>query len=195
MIAESLLLIGASITAGCCAEPAYADLLAERYAVQVEGVPGSTAYSLRPDGDTFDALEYDADVALVMFGVNDAIHGWPADAYAANVLAIVDALDVERVCVVGPPAFHSWLPQWPHYLERIAEYQAAFDELDVACRVDLSGLLPEHYDSPSDVHPNAAGHAHIAAQIVQAVPEPRQELAAAAAMLAVAGLRWRARRG
>lgn len=190
------LLLGDSITAGCCGSPHYVQVLAAAgAAVQREAVPGTTTYSWRPDGPLFQAVDpTGADVGVVFLGVNNAIQEWSAEYYASSLLEIVDALAVPRVCVVGPPRYHGRSLEYRGYIARIAAYQVAFEAMDVACKVDLSGMTPEHYPDDGDLHPNTLGHAFIAERIWQAVPEPDQSLGYAAAMLAVAGLRWRAAR-
>jgi lysophospholipase L1-like esterase len=126
-----------------------------------------------------------ADLVAVLLGTNDATGAFePAPveprAYGAAIAELASALLADgaaRVMLMTPPP----IPSLPRATLRLSLYRreifaicSAPDDA-ILCGPDVFTLLGDADFAPNDVHPNAQGHARIAAALldaVRAVPEP-----------------------
>lgn len=199
------LLLGDSITFGIVSGapgPPYAEILAANLAGTHDVVnasrSGSSAFYWAPgtpcpgvcgDADTlFDELatpELPADVVTVLLGTNDALGFFleertQVDAYEDLMREIVDgifAVGASDVILMTPPRANVSAEAGvllAGYRERIGTI--CQDTLGVVCGPDLYELLDPGLDfEAGDIHPNAGGHAKIAAALtgsILSLPEP-----------------------
>ena len=199
------LLLGDSITFGIvsgAAGPAYADILAADLAgthdVVNASLSGSSAFYWAPGTpcpgvcssadnvfDEFATPELPADIATVLLGTNDALGFFldvptPLSDFEDLMREVVDGLftgGVSNVILMAPPAAN--VATAPATL--LAGYREEIgvicgDTFGVTCGPNLHELLDPTLDfEAGDVHPNASGHAKIAAALAEsilAVPEP-----------------------
>ena len=203
------LLLGDSITFGIVSggtAPAYAEILAADLAgshdVVNASMSGSSAFYWAPStpcpgvcstaDNLFDELatpELPADIVTVLLGTNDALaflldEPTPLGDYEDLMREIVDGIfagGASDVILMTPPrgniapAPATLLAGYREGIALICE-----DTFGVLCGPDLHELLDPALDFAfGDIHPNAAGHAKIAAALADAIlsiPEPRTGL-------------------
>ena len=199
------LLLGDSITFGIVsgpAAPAYAEILAADLAgshdIVNASMSGTSAFYWAPStpcpgicssaDNLFDELatpEFPADIVTILLGTNDSVGFFldqptPLGDYEDLMREIVDGIfagGVSDVILMTPPRGNVSPPAatlLAGYREEIALICA--DTLGVLCGPDLHELLDPALDFAfGDIHPNAAGHAKIAAALGDAIlslPEP-----------------------
>lgn len=192
-----VLLVGDSITAGAVSGPSpellsgangpgYVELLVAdlgadaRVSNHALGSTRTTAWVAYLEGGGSRAS---GEVAVVLLGTNDALV-WPErpptarTAFRANIRAIASgyARVFGTVMLLSPPpapaenehASPEWTARLAAYCDEI---RAACAELErVVCGPDLFTLLDPRADfDRGDIHPNAAGHAKIAAALAAAL--------------------------
>lgn len=212
------LLLGDSITFGIVSGapgPAYADILAADLAgthdVVNASLSGSSAFYWAPGTpcpglcgsadnlfDEFATPELPADIATVLLGTNDALGFFldvptPLSDFEDLMREVVDGLftgGASNVILMAPPAAN--VATAPAAL--LAGYREEIsvicgDTLGVTCGPNLHELLDPTLDfEAGDIHPNASGHAKIAAALadsILAVPEPSTGLLFVLALAAV----------
>lgn len=199
------LLVGDSLTAGVVSEPtgpSFAELLSlglsETHEVVNVGLGGTSAFYWAPstpctvfceEDPLFEeraAPELPAQIATLLLGTNDAVAFFleqrtPVEDWEQYMREIVDGLfagGVHSVVLMSPPDANLGSAEAEllihGYRERVLEICG--DTPGVVCGPDLSLLLdPETDFQAGDLHPNAFGHAKIAAALtdsILALPEP-----------------------
>lgn len=193
-----LTVVGESTAAGCGAQSheeafagAFARSLADRrgrpVTWTVHGRSGATIrrvrYRILPD------LGTDADVAVLLIGVNDVLNRTPATRWREDVAAVVDALTARatHVVVTGIPPFESF-PSLPRALrEHLAQSGLVLDDIarelcsarpDVSW-IDSTDLVPvgEEFFARDGFHPSPAGYqrwAHAVSERLPDWPQPQR---------------------
>lgn len=118
----------------------------------------------------------DPDYVILQLGINDPNVGTTKAQFKANILALaVRARDAGagQILPLGPFV----PPNNPEFSTVIGEYNDALDELAVehswiAANATMAGLLIDPDDFSDGLHPNAAGHAKIAAFLDATLPRP-----------------------
>jgi lysophospholipase L1-like esterase len=119
------------------------------------------------------------DVVVILLGTNDAVghfeeHRRPVSPseYEAKLLEIVERLQIDiadNILLVTPPLPPAW--RGKEQAARIAQYPAhvlaVCEKTGVAC-LDLAASMPDR-GYIGGIHPSAAGHAFIAAQLLEAL--------------------------
>jgi lysophospholipase L1-like esterase len=197
-----VVLVGDSVTAGSSSLPhgpgfaaLLVDLLGPGYEIVNVACSGSSSLDWQPRTHKAQCKEaggvvnlYErrarpalpADVATILLGTNDLIGGFELapvepDAYRDALRTLADALhaDGAREVVLMAPPFQYGTDA------RLAGYRARIQSLCrerpfLHCGPDLSVVLDHQDFEPLDAHPNASGHAKIAAALaetLQALPD------------------------
>lgn len=191
---EERLFLGNSITEA----EGYVDILAEELPYETIGraaCGATTTWQWTLDGPApglHCALEFEASlyelfvdpwvplsIVYALLGTNDsAFHAWlwddipiHPDEYAANLRALVEALQRDAATVVVLIAPPDVFADAPERNARLAEYRERIRQLcgemfGVVCGPDLSRILTEPEDFDDSLHPSAQGHAKIAAALL-----------------------------
>jgi lysophospholipase L1-like esterase len=193
-----VLLLGDSITAGAVSGPSsrllsgangpgyasrLADALGPRVLVKNVGAGGTTSTSWLGQIESPEGASVSGDLVVVLLGTNDAL--WPPGhppteraRFAANLRAIASGLGrgFGVVMLLTPPPAPAANPNAsPEWTARLSGYREevllACAELErVVCGPDLFTLLDPRGDfHEGNIHPNAAGHAKIAAALAEAL--------------------------
>ena len=191
-----VVLVGDSITAGVSSEPkgpGYAELLAGLLGPEFEVVNvacgGSSTLDWQPGAPSWLCTDIEhavplyegrarpalpADVAIILLGTNDlagALEPAPVepDAYRDALRTLADALHADGarlVVILSPPFSMRGVVRLAGYRQRIGEL--CRERPFLRCGPDLGALLDPIRDFQlNDLHPNASGHAKIAAALAE----------------------------
>jgi lysophospholipase L1-like esterase len=190
-----VVLIGDSITAGASSEPhgpGYAELLKDLLGPSFEVVnvacAGSSTLDWQPGARPAQCKEagadvsmyaeralpaLPADVATILLGTNDLVGAYELapvepDTYAGALRTLAAALHTDgarEVVLMSPPATLQTLARLMGYRSRIQAL--CQEEPYLRCGPDLASLLRGSDFAAEDIHPNAQGHAKIAAALAE----------------------------